>query len=138
MGYGFGSIFTLYTGYDLSLVGTDLLDGTVIAGTFDLGARLHLPVGRPEFVPYVEAALSGFVLLDEDENGSDGFGGGGYTLGGGALYFLSERVALRGGVDATFGSYNTVFVDGQSSDLGTGFDATNVRVQLGMAFYPFR
>ena len=139
VGYGFGDVFTLYAGYDLSLVGTDLLEGVAVAATIDLGARFHLPTATPQMVPYVQASLSGFVLLDEDRgDGSSGFGGGGYTLGGGALYFLSERVALRGGVDATFGAYSTLFIDGEASDLGTEFDAATVRVQLGFAFYPFR
>ena len=142
-GYGFGRIFTLFTGYDFSLVGSDFFsdsyDGAVIAGTLDLGARFHLPIGRPEFVPYAEVALSGFVVLTEDEgNGSDGLGGGGITLGGGALYFLSERVALQGGADVTLGTYGTAFVRGEAVELPAELDGANVRVQAGLSFYPFR
>ena len=142
VGYGFGRVFTLFAGYDLSIVGSSFLensDEALIAGTLDLGARFHIPIARPEFVPYGQVALSGFAVLTEDEgDGSDGLGGGGLSFGGGALYFLNERIAIRAGADVTLGAYGTAFVDGEAEDLGFELDATNVRFSAGFAFYPFR
>ena len=147
LGYGISPSFTLLVNYDFTVMdvdfgsietegGTfDLGSETFVGGMLDLGARYNFNGERAQLVPYIEAFLSGIALIDEDRNG---FGGTGFTLGGGAQYFLSETFALRAGLLGTFGSYTSAEVDGDRIDLDESIAVRNVRLHLGLSFYPSR
>jgi opacity protein-like surface antigen len=147
LGYGISPSFTLLVNYDFTLItvnyGSIEFDGGTldvgsydyVGGMLDLGVRYNFSGERAQVVPYVEAFLSGIAIIDEDRNG---FGGTGFTLGGGVQYFASETFALRAGLIGTFGSYTTAEVDGDRADLDESISAQNVRLHLGLSFYPSR
>ena len=140
VGYGVSRVVTVLAGGDASFVTSDFFgpeaffDLPVWATTLDLGVRLYLPLERPDVVPYAEVMGSRFYLLDSRV----GLRGDGLTLGAGLLSTVSERLAVRYGLQGTFGSYDTLLVDGSAQDFGMQVDASNVRLAVGLVFYPVR
>lgn len=137
LAYGFSSGLALFLdvsggGLDSDDADEEAIDGSV---TLDLGARVNFGGGRRSLVPFLEAAVSG-IALAEDDLGSDMiFGGAGVTIGGGVQYFVSRTLSLNAGLRWTNGALTTVEVDGDQEDLDDQhFDSS--RLILGATWHP--
>lgn len=141
LGYGVSRVVTLFANYDFTGLSNDQLDAAnldLYGGMFDIGVRINFRGERSQLVPYLDLALSGAAVLDENQ---DGFGGSGLTLGGGVQYFVSETFALRGGLELSGGKYSYLVIDGDQVDLPDGVEKSdfgNARLHLGLSYYPFR
>lgn len=72
-------------------------------------------------MPYADLSFSVIGLGYEGSGPYDGdeivYAGGGGSLGGGVLYFLSPTVALEGSLTFTPGSLEEMAVDGDTEDV---------------------
>ena len=144
LGYGFTPRFTLLL--EAAAASLDAEEGEEVAlGHFDIGARYHFLMQRRRVVPFVEVAFTGRALLQEDAivvtDEGDSFegdleiSGGGFTVGGGVLYYLNPRWALTGTLKFTGGEFSEVKV-GRVSVSGFELDASTTRLFLGANWYP--
>lgn len=111
----------------------------------DIGIRYHFANASRAFVPYLETAASVFIMWQENvafENdqgesvtGDLDISGTGFTLGGGLLYFFSQKWALSGGFKWTKGSFDEVTL-GNVTVSGLDLNATTTRFNLGVAWFP--
>jgi len=144
VGYGFTDRFTAYLGFEgAGLSGSQGFEGLGSDEEYglayvELGSRFHFRPGRT-LVPYADAAVSVIGLGYDGSGPYDGndvsYGGMGFSLGGGMLYFVSQRVALDGGVAFTPGSLMEQYVAGGTEDVD--IKLTGVRIHVGLTFYPF-
>ena len=142
-GYGFSDRVTLYVG----LEGADLDGGSRLPGLeteetsglvyAELGGRFHFRPGH-RLVPYADAAIAVIGAGSEARayGGDVGYGGAGFSVGGGALYFLSPTLALEGGASFTPGRLMESDLGGVNENIGVG--VAGVRMHVGLTFYPFR
>jgi hypothetical protein len=147
LGYGFTPKFAMFVeGTGAALDDDDpSSDNPVALGHFDIGARYHFSNPSRKLVPFLEVALTGRALAQDDATFDDGAGGtqtadvsytgGGFSFGGGLLYFFNPRWALNGGVKWTVGEFSTVTVDNVSVS-GFEADATSARLTLGVSWFP--
>ena len=144
-GYGFSDRFTLYLGIEGAGVkggrGFEGLEANDDYGLvyLELGSRFHFRRGR-QLVPYADLAVS-VIGVGYEGTGSYAqdditYGGAGLSLGGGVLYFLSETIALDGGLSFTPGSLMEVDIDGRTEDVDIAL--TGARLHVGITLYPFR
>lgn len=142
-GYGVSDRLTLYLGLEgggldgssrLPGLDTDETSGLVYA---ELGGRFHFRPGH-RLVPFADAAVTVIGAGSEARayDGDVGYGGAGFSLGGGALYFLSPTVALEGGASFTPGSLLERDLGGADEDIGVG--VAGIRMHVGLTLYPFR
>ena len=143
LGYGIVPLVTLYAGLDVARMETEdhILEEMgkegYGLGHFDLGIQLNIGGERSALVPYLDAAFSGrTAALNSAYGGKLVYSGGGSSIGGGLKCFVSEVLALDGGVQMTFGGFDEVEVRGKERQID--LDATTTRVNLGLSWYPFR
>ena len=143
LGYGIAPFVTLYAGLDVARMKTEnhILEEIGKAGYglghLDLGVRLNIGGERNALVPYLDAAFSGrTAVLNSVYGGELVYSGGGSSVGGGLKFFVSEVLALDGGVQMTFGGFNEVEIRGRAKQID--MDATTTRLNLGLSWYPFR
>jgi hypothetical protein len=130
IGYGFSPLVTVF----LASEGAWMRDDEYALGHGDLGVRFNLSNAENNLRPYVDAAFSSRVMLDDDYQVS-GFGG---TLGGGLQVFFSAPLALDLGLKWTYGQYKTVKdrQSGISISDSDGINASSARFNLGISWYP--
>jgi hypothetical protein len=143
LGYGINRTITLLLQLDGH--GFMLDDGTIqgewTLGQADLGARFHFASTLRRWVPYLEASLTGMGVTVKDpvvEGQSESditFGGGGFSGGGGILFYLKENLALEGQVKVSGGEFTEIEVDNVTVS-GLEIDAGTSRVSLGLSWWP--
>jgi hypothetical protein len=134
-GYGVSDLVTLF----LNLDGASIDPGggqTYTLGHGDLGARFIFGTPVKKFRPLAQVALTGAAAEIGISPNTIELSGGGLTLGGGFLYFLSQAWALDVGLDLTFGSLTEVKLNNVSVD--TDITARTSRLNAGVRWYPGR
>ena len=139
LGYGFTPKFAMFfegTGAALNT------DEPMALGHFDVGARYHFTNPSRAFVPFLEVALTGRAMMQENVSFDGGttvndfaLAGGGFSFGGGLLYFMNPKWALNTGLKWTAGR----FTDAKYGNVTmTGFesDATTARFNVGVTWFP--
>ena len=102
---------------------------------------IHFASTLRRWVPYLEAALTGRgVTVDNpvvEGQRRDGitFGGGGFTLGGGVLFYMEETLALELQALFTGGEFTEIQVDNVTIS-GLEIDASSSRLSLGVSWWP--
>lgn len=145
VGYGVNRNFTIYVQADGST--QDVSDQAEVNGTWtlahaDFGVRFHFANSLKTFVPYVQGAFSvrAVELTDlptsNPLSGSDvSFSGGAFTLGGGAMVYLKETVALDFGLLFSGGEFTRLTV-GNTTVAGFDIDTQSTRFNLGVSWWP--
>ena len=145
LGYGFTPRFAMFVEGSGAALETD--DGDIALGHFDVGARYHFANPRRPVVPFLEVALTGRALMQDDVvlvddggetvEGDVELSGAGFSFGGGVLYFLNPRVALNADLKWTVGELDEVRI-GNVSISGLEMDATSTRLNVGVHWFPQR
>jgi hypothetical protein len=147
LGYGFNQRIAAYLGLEGISIFPDegagaLEDENYSLAMVDLGARYHFPAG-PSLVPFAAAAFTAqAVTFDLEASSTDVHArGGGFTIGGGAQYFLGRTVALEADANLTLCTFTEVEFDGPEGDVTFDLedtDGTIVRLALGVTYWPTR
>jgi len=144
LGWGFTPNIALVA--DLAGASMDAGDGEQYGlGHADLLARFSLARAGHAFVPYVEAGLTGraavqrdVTIIDDQGNPQTGdlsISGTGFTLGGGAQYFVARSLALGASLQWTTGQFNQATFQDATVD-GYEIDANSTRLTVGLSWYP--
>ena len=142
LGYGVSPLVTLYAGMDVAVMETEdplapsAPDEEYGFGHFDLGVQLNIGGERQALVPYIDAAFSGQAAVFDVDGEELVFSGSGFSVGGGLKYFVSEVLALDGGVQMTFGNFDEAEMGSQVERIE--MESTSTRVYFGLSLYPFR
>jgi opacity protein-like surface antigen len=141
-GYNYNERLGLYLTLDGTRIQDDGDDAVVLAQA-DLGVRYTFGGTSGALRPYLNAAVSGVALRGEDDDPDTDervdytYSGPAFTVGAGLQYFLSPRLALDGGIQASVGKLNSLRIDGDEVDLGPSeIDITTSRLQIGLAWHP--
>jgi hypothetical protein len=92
-------------------------------------------------VPYLQAAFSarGVSVDDAVVQGSPetdvGFYGGGFSLGGGIMFYFNETFAADLQLIGTGGRFTEVKIDNVTIE-GLEYDATSARFNIGILWWP--
>jgi hypothetical protein len=142
---GYGINRTIMLLLQLDGHGFMLEDGTIegewTLAHADLGARFHFASTLRRWVPYLEASLSGLGVTVKDpvvegqEESDVTFGGGGFTGGGGILFYLKETVALEAHLKISGGTFTEIEIDNVTVS-GLEIDAGTSRFSLGVSWWP--
>lgn len=109
---------------------------------FDLGARYTFLNPARKLAPFVELAFSGVAATAEDLQDAFGntgdleLGGSGFTVGGGADYYLSPKVALGARLAFTSGKFTDNKFAGQAIDSSFEPKFTTTRLAIGLTWFP--
>ena len=141
VGYGFTSLFTLYGGVDVAQMDVEnVLNPAITQDTYtlahvDLGGQFNFRSGPNATVPYIDATLTGIagVYSTDPDISWSGVGG---SIGGGIKYFFSPQFAFDTGLHITIGEVDELEVD--TSTIEVEQTAATVRMNVGLAWYPFR
>ena len=143
LGYGFTPRLALVLDGTGAIINST--DDEYTLAHFDVALRYAFTGATRRFVPFLEAGFSGRAAGADDvtlylDDGSQTTGdltisGTGLTLGAGAQYYVSPKVALGLGLKWTTGEFSTVKFDNVSVD-GLEIDATSTRLNLGVTWYP--
>lgn len=143
LGYGFNDRVALYLNVDGAAVEYEddsAPDDTYSAVTADLGVRMNFGNEGMKLRPYINAAFTGFAVVEEFEVAGETLettlSGGGLTVGGGVQYFLTPSLALDAGLQATQGAFTDARVDDEDEELDAGVAFATSRVQLGITWHP--
>ena len=144
LGWGFTPKIALVA--DLAGASMDGGDGERYGlGHADLAARFSLARAGHAFVPFVEAGLTGraavqrdVTILDDQGNPQTGdlsISGTGFTLGGGAQYFVAPSLALGASLKWTTGQFSRATFQNTTVE-GYEIDANSTRFTFGLSWYP--
>jgi opacity protein-like surface antigen len=145
VGYGFNERAALYLNLDIAAIEydedeADNPEDTYGAVTADLGVRMNFGNESLKLRPYVNAAFSGFAVVETVVAGGEEYdavlSGGGLTVGGGVQYFFTPSLAVDLGLQATQGAFTDVAVDDEEEELPQGIAFTTSRLQLGVTWHP--
>jgi hypothetical protein len=143
LGYGFNrtvQLFLQIDGSEFDVEDSDI-QGKWTMGHGDLGVRFHFANSLRSWVPYLLAAFSARGVSVEDAivagnpETDVGFYGGGFTLGGGILFYFNETLAAELQLVGTGGRFTEVKVDNVTMS-GLEIDATSGRFNVGIAWWP--
>jgi hypothetical protein len=138
-GWGFSPRFAAFL--DFAGASIDTGDDDYVLSHVDLGLRFHFANSNKAFIPYLEGAFTGrSAKLDEQNvNGNDDvdveISGGGFTLGGGILYFFNPKWAFNAHLKWTTGEFSRVRVENVTVD-GFEVDARTLRLGIGLTWFP--
>jgi hypothetical protein len=144
VGYGFTSNFAMFVEATGANLRSDAPDDGLFH--FDFGARYHFANPTSELIPFLDAALTGRVVSQDDapfceiggcQVGALDMSGVGFTFGGGVMYFATPTFALNGALKATVGEFTDVSFDNVTVS-GFELDATTWRLNLGVVWFPRR
>jgi hypothetical protein len=144
VGYGFNERATLFLNVDVAAIeyaeGEDASEDAYAAVTADLGVRMNFGNESLKLRPYVNAAFSGFAVVETIVVAGQEYdavlSGGGLTVGGGLQYFFLPSLAVDLGLQATQGAFTDVAVDEEEDELEQGIAFTTSRFQLGVSWHP--
>lgn len=144
LGYGISPIFTLYAGVTGAVITVEdeFIQQSVVSeevglAIIDLGAQFNFGGGRKQLVPYLDLSLSGLGLAFDVGPTTFTAAGGGLSIGGGLKYFLSETVALDGGLHITLARLTDYELADVALDLPET-DASAVRFNFGLSWFPLK
>lgn len=143
LGYGFNRTVQLFLQLDGSEFDVDdsEIQGKWTMGHADLGVRFHFANSLRSWVPYLQAALSGRAVGVDNPvvNGTQeedaGLLGGGFTLGGGILFYFNQTLAMDLQLLWTGGRFDRIEV-GNVSVSGLDLDAQSGRLNIGVSWWP--
>jgi Outer membrane protein beta-barrel domain len=142
-GYGLNRSFEIFLqldGSEFEVENTDV-DGTWTMGHVDLGLRYHFANSLRSWIPYVQGAFTGRGVSVEDAvvQGNPAadvsFLGGGFTVGGGILFYFTETVAADIQLAFTGGEFTEIKVNNVTVN-GLEVDATSTRFDIGVEWWP--
>lgn len=127
LGYNFNNNFGLFTSLNAALMNPD--EDEYVLAHFDIGLQGTLGAATSRFRPFLNVAASGMTAQDDETE----INGAGISIGGGALIFLSRRLALD--ISYTHGliELSEIKVGSQTVDLEE--DATTMRVLFGLSWF---
>jgi len=142
--YGFNRMFSAFASLDIAKQRTS--DGTFPSGDlglshFEVGGRLNLRTGDPNTIPYLSASIGrrslGAYVVDDETGDSGDMDMSGYMVGvgGGIRHFFSPSLALDGGVELGYGSFNHLNTNGISGDWLVN-STTSIRLRAGLSWRP--
>ena len=142
-GWGFSPRWMVFLAADGGGLETEFEDDAGL-GHIDLGVRYSFAGEQKRWVPYIEAALTGFsrriegFSIEGDDFEIEHFGSG-LSLGGGVQYYLTSAWALDGALRITGGELSQVAIDGgDREEMEEEIDASTTRVLLGVSWYPMK
>jgi outer membrane protein W len=142
-GYNFNERLGLYLTLATASIKPDGEEESLGLGQVDLGLRYTFGSTASKLRPYLNAALSGVALVEQDVEREEGevgdlsLSGGALTLGGGVQYFFSRSLALDVALQGSAGNFSTLSFDGDDVELeGEQFDLTATRLQVGLTWHP--
>ena len=133
VGYGISERFSVLI--DLSGAQMETRSGaSYTLAHFDVGAQVVMTKEDSPFKVYVDASATARTARFEVLGANIDLNGSGGTLGFGLLYFMSEKIALDGGVRAMFGNIDEISGGGEVLDV-TDIRANSTRVNFGIAWF---
>ena len=97
-------------------------------------------LGHPssKFRGFLDVGVTAIVSETLTEGGANVVtSGGAGSIGAGALYFVSTKVALEFGILGSFGETTTIDVNGRELDVSElDLATTSRRFHVGIAWYP--
>lgn len=142
-----GGGFALQVGYGFTPRVAMFLEGTAAAlesdvalAHVDFGLRYAFTSPTRRWVPFLEVALTGRAIAQEDvvvegETVNVSRSGGGLTLGAGLQYYMTPKWAIGAGLKLTGGELSEYTVDNVTiRDLD--IDASSTRFNVGVTWYP--
>jgi hypothetical protein len=143
VGYGFNDRVALYATVDGGFIeyhpdNPAAVDENYGSVTVDLGARMSFGNEFRRLRPFINAAISGVVTSEEDEELEETAmtSGGGLTVGGGAQYFYNYRWAFLLGFQATMGAFTETEVGDEVRLFTRGVPYSHYRLQVGLNWHP--
>jgi len=142
--YGINRMFAVFASVDVAKQRTS--DNTYPSGTFglahiEIGGRANLRTSDPNTIPYLSASVGrrglGAQVTDDQTGRQFDMGLSGYMLaaGGGVRHFISPSLALDGGVEIGYGSFNHLSQAGQEGDVLVN-STTSIRLRGGLSWRP--
>ena len=133
-----------YAGFDLAKQAIDVtgLDGNFGLTHLEAGARLSFPIRHSKAMPYVGLWAGRRSLSTTVDNvvtgASSDLSMSGLAAGasGGVQVFVSQKLALDGGLSVGVGKLGNIKVDGQQQDWGTPDNTTTTRIRFGASWHP--
>ena len=142
IGYAFTPMFGLYANMDVAkqASSTEGLDGDFGVAYFEFGTRINLTMLQSaKFLPYINAAyMSRAMGADIDFGGETErfeLNGSGFSIGGGAQYRISPRLAFDGGVQVGMGKFDEGELGGEKESLDLD-NTTTTRIHFGINWFP--
>jgi hypothetical protein len=123
------------------MVDDGAVEGEWGMGHADLGVRFHFASTLRNWVPYLQAALSGRAVsvdrarIENTTYDKATFSGGGFSAGGGIMIYPWETVALDLQLILTGGDFTEIKVDNVTVS-GLEIEANSSRLTLGMSWWP--
>lgn len=140
-GYGFSQRLTAYVGLERGSTSEgDGFEGLPTGDDYetvfiDVGARFHFRRDS-RVVPFAEAGASIYGLwFDNTDNVEAKYGGPTVSVGGGLLYFVTQRLGLESSLSFSIGSLMQREIAGTTDDIG--ITTAGLRLQVGASYYPF-
>lgn len=133
VGYGFTPMVGVYARLTGASIQPTSGDSYALAH-FDLGMRLNLKNGSSQWVPYLNAALTGRAASFNIGGQTLDVSGSALTLGGGLQFFVNSTAAFAASLDYSFGDFTEASSGGQTVDIELGAGST--RFDLGILWYP--
>ncbi len=143
LGYGFTSQLAIVLSGTAAAMKSDERDDYTLTH-YDVMGRYSFTGPTRRLVPFVEAGYTRRELSMDDVTldlgnspSTDDISvtGNGITLGGGAQYYVSPKLALGVGLKWTTGDLTTVKFGNVSID-GQDIDSKTLRLDLGVTWYP--
>lgn len=137
LGYGFSELFSLSIGYSGATIFDNQGPGDYGLYHLDLIGRFTLGNPTKKFRGYLDVAGTAIVSRTVTVGGANvETSGGAGSIGAGALYFVSSKVALELGVIGSLGTTTTIDVNGVEIDISDLDLATSSRrMHVGIAWY---
>ena len=85
-------------------------------------------------VDTISSKFTGVAISSEDDDTEATLSGGAFTLGGGAHYVLSPKLALDVNLAYSGGQFTTIEVDGEEND-DLEWDMSTFRIRAGIMYF---
>ena len=141
VGYGFSPAFAGYMEASGANMSSETGDYTM--GHFDIGVRYHFANVARQWIPFLDAAVTGRAVAQDNvticttscSTDNLSMSGGGFTLGGGVMYYASPKLAVSANLKWTSGKFTDVTF-GNATVTGLDQKATSSRFGLGVVWFP--
>jgi hypothetical protein len=142
--YGINRMFAVFASVDVAKQRTS--DGTYPSGDFglahiEIGGRANFRTNDPNTIPYVSASIGrralGASVWDNETGRQFDMGLSGYMLGvgGGVRHYITPSLALDGGAEIAYGSFNHLSQGGEEGDVLVN-STTSIRLKAGVSWRP--